>query len=128
MSAARAFACSPPATARPASPRSVTSKGGSPPRPRRRRHRRCRRWPARSSGSGDLLAGDVIAYDAEGRVAVEVEQLQLQCLDRQGARDPGLWMHELKWRPVAAPEAARPSPGAWLILGDAGGVGEALAA
>jgi myxalamid-type polyketide synthase MxaE and MxaD len=79
----------------------------------------------------NVLVGDVQVFDEDGEIVSETMGARLWYLDEheQRAVDPGNWIYTLDWEPQAAPAsvpATNPSL-PWIILADAGGVGEALA-
>ncbi|OZV75710.1 hypothetical protein CA850_28135 [Micromonospora echinospora] len=88
-----------------------------------------------SSGSttGEVV-GDVVVVDRAGRLVVELRGLRLRHVDpaalrRAPARTDDL-RYEITW-PVAGPAEpaeAPAGPGAWLVFGDADGLGRELAA
>jgi epothilone polyketide synthase D len=79
----------------------------------------------------DSFCGDVVAADAEGRVAVEMKGLRLRFLQPpDSVRDPESWFHELRWQPLPALRGEpAPEPGGQrLVFADRSGVGAALGA
>ena len=84
----------------------------------------------RTNGSGTLV-GDGRLLDEDGRVVVEARGMHLRALDAESLRSeltPADWLYELQWEPVTLPDPPAAPPGNWLILADAQGVGEELAA
>ncbi|MET0647982.1 MAG: SDR family NAD(P)-dependent oxidoreductase, partial [Pyrinomonadaceae bacterium] len=84
-------------------------------------------------GNAQRLKGDVSIFDEAGRVVAEFVGVELQSLE--GAT-PQLqtssvadWIYEPRWEEQpreAAGVAPRAHDGAWLIVADAGGIGDAL--
>ena len=83
----------------------------------------------------DYLEGDVFLLDEGGQVLLEAQGLRLQRLERDARReneqeDLDDWLYEVRWEPKEQPEAPVPSSpdqrSSWLVLADAGGVGQAL--
>jgi NAD(P)-dependent dehydrogenase (short-subunit alcohol dehydrogenase family) len=85
--------------------------------------------------SDHLLIGDVFVVDESGALIRETRGARLYYLDATEAASPVVavddWLHELGWEHRehgAAPRANAVGAGSWLILADASGVGDALAA
>ncbi|HEU4325455.1 MAG TPA: beta-ketoacyl synthase N-terminal-like domain-containing protein, partial [Roseiflexaceae bacterium] len=79
--------------------------------------------------AGDHCA-DLRLFGADGRPIAAIDGLALQPLAGgwQPAQEPlGTWFYGVDWQETDAP-AAQPGADRWLILGDNGGVGAALAA
>ncbi|HEX7169450.1 MAG TPA: beta-ketoacyl synthase N-terminal-like domain-containing protein, partial [Rubrobacter sp.] len=83
----------------------------------------------------DYLEGDVFLLDESGQVLLEAQGLRLQRLERDarsGDQQDDLddWLYEVRWEPKEQTEASVPSSpdqrSSWLVLADAGGVGQAL--
>lgn len=82
-------------------------------------------------GAGDVLVADVRIRDEAGAPVADLEGVRLKrvegALVRPATRES---LFEIRWRPrprgVVTPGA--PTTGRWLILGDRGGLGAALAA
>jgi myxalamid-type polyketide synthase MxaC len=101
----------------------------------------CRSAPDKSSSTLHRAAscgrsGHILLVTADGLAVVEVRDLRVRAIaaDRQERRRFWTrWLHELVWeaqedapQAVSSPQAAE--PGTWLVLGDAGGLADALAA
>jgi len=91
----------------------------------------------RAGTEAGALVGDVRLLDEAGRTIAEVRGLRLASLDASlpcaVTDDLDEWLYELQWQPLAGGPGSIPavterpdSEGAWLILADRGGVGEAL--
>lgn len=81
------------------------------------------------------LSADLRLFDARGTLVARLDGVRFvptsaAALGAQRRSDP--WLHELAWQPLpeatARAAAPVPNPGAWMILCDAGGTGDALAA
>ena len=74
---------------------------------------------------------DIRVLDANGRVQIEVLGLRLQFLDEAALQAPlrERWYYEVSWQAEEdSPAPAAPAePGAWVVLADSGGTGDALA-
>jgi acyl transferase domain-containing protein/acyl carrier protein len=96
----------------------------------------CRaRVRADAQPGSSLLKADILVFDEEGRVLVEVEGLCLQRFDaaRQArVSDPRDCLYELQWQPEPAAEIngrkSKDRPAAYVIFTDGGELGERLAA
>jgi acyl transferase domain-containing protein/acyl carrier protein len=92
-----------------------------------------RATPAPAAGR-NVLKGDIRIIDERGRLAAELLGVRFWYLDPGDGTGapPGIddWLYEVRWtsRPSASPPAPPPGTGAWLVLADAGGVGDALVA
>jgi len=81
------------------------------------------------SSANEGFQGDLFLLDGSGKTVVEARGLRFQRFDGPRADPYGDWFHALKWVSQARPFRVPPgSAGSWLILGDRGGVGKALAA
>jgi acyl transferase domain-containing protein len=85
------------------------------------------RWERLSAGS---LRADIVLRDEAGKSIAELNGVSFVALDTAGlvacAGDD--WLHEIVWEPAGPPSVPAPAaPGAWLLLCDSGGTGEALA-
>ncbi len=75
----------------------------------------------------DVEGARVVLHDDAGRWVGELDGIVLRGLDTQGSDPVADSLLELRWREVAAPDAAAASPaGRWLLLADRGGVVEDL--
>jgi acyl transferase domain-containing protein len=99
-----------------------------PPRGRLFTHARRRD----AGGADNVLAGDVRLVDETGAVVAEVQGARLWYLDAGAAATSEATLarrlYAVEWRRASMPTATPPSPGRWLILADADGVGAAVAA
>jgi acyl transferase domain-containing protein/NADPH:quinone reductase-like Zn-dependent oxidoreductase/aryl carrier-like protein len=86
-------------------------------------------------GGGEVLEGDLSLCDEEGAPVARITGLKLRRASRGALLGAGggaaEWLYEVRWEP--RPAEARPprfsgGPGRWLLLADAGGVAERLAA
>ncbi|MEZ4315233.1 MAG: SDR family NAD(P)-dependent oxidoreductase [Polyangiaceae bacterium] len=86
---------------------------------------------------GRILASDSAGTEARARVVASTGEpiVTLEGVRARRISSDLLVLRSLKdvlfgveWKPVALGEARSPAPGTWLVLGDSGGVGEALAA
>ncbi|MEP7272671.1 MAG: beta-ketoacyl synthase N-terminal-like domain-containing protein, partial [Acidobacteriota bacterium] len=83
-----------------------------------------------STGHDETLVAEIDLIDEAGNVVVEIQGLTLKRLDSSSneadVRDS---LYEINWRlhPAQESSSSRAS-GQWLILGDRGGLGEAIAA
>ncbi len=94
--------------------------------------------PVENTPSPDQAEADVFVLDAEGHVLVEALGLRVQRVGRSALRDDEAdvrdWLYQIQWREqnldTAKEGNGKPAPvaGAWLILADAGGAADALAA
>jgi polyketide synthase 2/polyketide synthase 5 len=82
-----------------------------------------------TEATADGLVGAVRLLDGAGRVVLAVDGLRFaRREDRQDAR-PDRWFLRADWQRAPRPPVARPSePGSWLVIGEADGGGEVLAA
>ena len=88
--------------------------------------------PAGASGS---LTCDLVLLAADGAPVAEVTGLELRKLSSAGTqrsratkRDPAEWAFETSWELAQDdPQAAAAVAGKWLVLGEAGGLGTAVA-
>ncbi|WP_437338830.1 type I polyketide synthase [Sorangium sp. So ce394] len=85
----------------------------------------------RPAVGGELPRGDLAWMDARGRVLVEASGVRFGQL--HGTRASDAWLHRVSWAPMplraaAPPGSSSPEAGTWVIVGDAGGLGAALAA
>ncbi|MCB9450589.1 MAG: type I polyketide synthase [Anaerolineaceae bacterium] len=82
--------------------------------------------------SREVLRADFHLFDADGQVVAVVNGLNLKrvgAIGTDGASDK--WLYEVAWRLQDVPEqslTADTAAGSWLILADAGGVGQQVAA
>ncbi len=94
-------------------------------------HARVRRGDA---DNAHVVHGDVKVYDESGALITETADARLWYLDRHAQQAlvgaPPQWFHAVDWEPappcIAGPRALPTGP--WLLVGDAGEVGEALKA
>jgi acyl transferase domain-containing protein/acyl carrier protein len=87
-----------------------------------------------SEADPEMFTGDVRLLDEEGHVLAEARSVRLQRLDARlftRPRQLSDLIHTLQWQRDAELEVdlqpGTPAPGHWLILADAGGVGQRLA-
>jgi NAD(P)-dependent dehydrogenase (short-subunit alcohol dehydrogenase family)/acyl carrier protein len=84
-----------------------------------------------------VIRGTVLLVDNDERQVAEIKGLRFKRLSREslprtaGERQPPL-LYDIQWilapQETATAESAKVTPGDWLVLLDAGGIGEALAA
>ncbi len=81
----------------------------------------------------DSFSVDVRAYDQDGRLALEIEDLELQILESGIAVDAPErleWLYNLGWEPAPPPVAAERwrarAPGSWIVIGGRDGTGAEL--
>lgn len=77
----------------------------------------------------DRLKGDIILFDENGEIYLELSGLRLQKLERNPAEQINDWLYKIEWQPkaLAAEQSAAPeSTGVWLILADGQGVADYL--
>ena len=84
------------------------------------------------------LTGDVLLFDDDGGLLLELRQFRARKLSRQALERAiptpeasRTWFHEVVWRDEPADRAASATSsaaGSWVILADNGGVGQRLAA
>jgi len=84
----------------------------------------------RADADGGQPEGDLALLDDQGSVVLSARGLRLHRLNGKGsAAGVEAWLHRLEWEPAPpqaeALEAA--ASGRWLVLADAGGLGEELA-
>ncbi len=75
-----------------------------------------------------VLRADMFALDANGRVLVETRGFSVKRLDREEPAEHAKWTYAVEWEARPATSKRRDGRGAWLVLADASGLGEALAA
>ncbi|MCB1630178.1 MAG: SDR family NAD(P)-dependent oxidoreductase [Sinobacteraceae bacterium] len=85
------------------------------------------RWTSEPANAGSL-AFEIALWSAEGSLVARLEDVR--CMPPPSGlsmrADP--WLHEVRWSPVPDTPATAATSGAWLLLCDASGVGDALAA
>ena len=77
--------------------------------------------------------GDLRFHDPEGRLVALLRGVDVGPPDRDLARRAlfarlDTWLHAIRWQPGAPADPRPEAPGVWLILPDAGGLAERLAA
>ena len=88
--------------------------------------------------SPEFVEGDVLLLDEKGEVLIELSGVRVQRLGRSQLLDPKSdsrdWLYQLRWIPQPLPTihdakagGESSSPGVWILFGDEGGVGNALA-
>jgi acyl transferase domain-containing protein/acyl carrier protein len=80
-----------------------------------------------TTASGDGAIADVRVVDVDGRTVATVTALRQQPVARVAERADG-WTYRIEWLPQTMTAPSRPVAGSWLVLSDASGVGDALAA
>jgi phthiocerol/phenolphthiocerol synthesis type-I polyketide synthase C len=91
-------------------------------------------FKSHTGASAAGFTGDVNLYDANRNLLVEAIGLRVQYLDSAEERifesSWQRWLYKLNWepKPLAEEKGHIDTDGIWLILADAGGVGERLAA
>jgi acyl transferase domain-containing protein len=88
------------------------------------------------AGAGGALQGDLVLSDETGAPVARLTGLTLRRASRQALLGAGggadEWLYHVRWEPRAGDDAPAPrfgaEPGRWLLLADAGGVAERLAA
>jgi acyl transferase domain-containing protein/thioesterase domain-containing protein/acyl carrier protein len=92
------------------------------------------RTSSESGPSPEQVEGDVYLVSETGDVFVALEGVAVQRLGRSSAStavDTSRWLYRVAWQPAPLGEISQASPaetvGAWLILSDEQGVGQALA-
>ena len=82
-----------------------------------------------AAGRGGALSARVRLADAGGRAVATLGAVELRPVG--GAAEGGdaveRWVHALGWEAVDAPIVGVEAPETWIVLADAGGVGEAVA-
>jgi NAD(P)-dependent dehydrogenase (short-subunit alcohol dehydrogenase family)/acyl carrier protein len=80
-----------------------------------------------------MFTGDLALLDEAGHVLAAITGLSVMAARRASLLQPreanlADWFYEVRWRQVALSSGSEPAPNieSWLILADAGGVGEAL--
>jgi len=96
----------------------------------------CRVVIVEGRASAPVLRGDLELYDPDGRLFAEVRGVRLQRVNREligrlvrraAPRKLEDWLYRLDWQAVSAPAgAASVQQGTWLVVGDRGGVADAL--
>jgi NAD(P)-dependent dehydrogenase (short-subunit alcohol dehydrogenase family) len=71
---------------------------------------------------------DIEIVDDSGKEVAKVDGLQMRRLRRPESSESiwNEWLHEVVWRPAARSNRESSEPGRWIIVGDAGGVGQRL--
>ncbi len=85
---------------------------------------------AGQEGAGATLTGDVTLLDDGGQVVGQIQGLRLQRLGPAKSANLDDWFFRIAWEPeaLAAGQPTLPATGAWIILDDGAGLGQALCA
>lgn len=86
--------------------------------------------PTEPGQDENILIGDVAVFDEDNRLISETLGARLWYLDHDGGEDSAAenidrWFYDIQWLPSSLETSPAPSE-TWLIVGDAGGVAEAL--
>jgi phthioceranic/hydroxyphthioceranic acid synthase len=81
-----------------------------------------------TEATADGLVGAVRLLDGAGRVVLTVDGLRFARREERQDERPDRWFLQADWQRAPRPAAARPEPGSWLVIGEADGSADVLAA